>query len=785
MEDFNQYLSLCGNIVRLFNILSLANLKFCASGSEAIQPEAEQLRKEFLFEDAFQFLLWEGKPEQAKRKVHRYLESYLWTPTVRKSLRELGFLEGGYVFVNPRQRKVILPHIDDPLDSVRLPYVGFANERFPLATLSKTRFGQTLAIELKRALSKSYLKEFAFPTVSDEHREELFSLIYDWTLRAVEAEVEGIEFTPHFTELTSLLGNRCEECICYLRDSAPDRPNLEGEWQSFVVQRIVEEALYDLTFTQVAIGRGNDIPFRQRAEFLDFLHYKEPVTRIEEETGTLFVEDGEIALLLFESHLHSSALISENDHGVVEPLTEASLSRMGLIMKEEEKTFRVSHRARRMARWVQKLTNINTPRLVKENYEPLRTGKAWESLFSEWVGREADVRRVTDAILNQTQASPIEENVKLFSDLAEALFPMRQVRQLETIHKLVPVNLRIHEFLRRHEDDPRDLLSFVVSGQPIADAEAKSTTVFLGTVILEHPLDGDDDSEVGSNWVRLRQQINAIKTPLALIGQVNAETALEIEAREEGIMNFFGRTAHGVRTRAQGIQFDSAVVQQIIEGHLTNSGLGPGIINEIREILNRINRSALDVAQFAGTIHRSIDRRQPPSEHLRELQPAVVFRSMFQQRKNQLINDAEWGAVRDNLYERFGADISLNDIVSYEAEGASQMSIAAYESVLSTVFSESIKNSFLNGACKVRLRLEQVADGWVRIAILDNGTGFPTQDHSGHSSFFQSPTGGLGVIHGCVQRVLKGRNISRGNRANGEMGAFIQFELPTTIKEET
>ena len=805
MQDFQSEADICSHCIQLVTHIPVAMSGFPTLVPNGSRVLGKHFYKEFFFEDAFQCMVWEKEVRGPDRKAYRYLEAYLWTPTIREFLGKRGFLEGNYIFVNPRKQALILPYLDNPLGSVRLPHLDFTTQegRLALATLTQRRFGKRLVDRLKQNLMdpQSPFRKYSFPNHNQDKKDELFKLILE--LCASEGNIEVGKLAGMTNKLKYSVGVMWENCLRYLEEAGISDSNLDLLWSKFVIKRLAEEAFYDLNYREIASWRTQECSFDERTEFLKFFRFGAEfplarfghdtgpmLARIEQETGSLSAEDGEVTLLLFESHLlnEDSHLMHDENGQLLPPLSPAALVHMGLISQEGD-TCIVTKRAASMARWVQKLLGINCSDIVTENFKPLREGRFWKALAGGW---ESTAEAVTEPILRSSGNLSCDDAVELFRNFAEALYPKDLKRSIEEIRAATPFNINIHEFLRRHEPALRSLLAF-----PLTSVPSHETTdwmaVFIGTFDFRDGIEAKPDLPGGvieAFWYDLKYRIAFFRNLLSHIGWCGIREVMQeeiedsvrdldraIEDGEDTRINF-AITSHGVRTRAQSIQASGAVVRRLIK---EKAFVYKFDFDDLHKVLERLNRAAVQMAEFSDNIHMSLDVDRLPQD-IRSVPIAKTFEDAFEQRKAVFLEGEQYLGVRSKLREKLQVNSDqLEQYISCDISADSLLEIKTSLSVLSTVFEEAIQNAFRSQATNMKLEVERIfGEPWILVRLSDNGAGFDSEQLS-YQKFDYVRMGGLGVIRRCVERILKGRNVSKRNKSEG-IGAEISFELPLNIE---
>jgi signal transduction histidine kinase len=543
----------CTHITTLATNPPPEHIAFYAAGHDNGSVLLQKLTQQFFLEDAFQCFLLAQEPDASRgasgpyAKRYRYLEAYLWTPTIRSFLHDAGFLEGNYIYVNPHKKKVLLPHVSDPLTSVRLPHLGIDRSEELLLLCSRRgilprviEHVQNLEARDEARVHKQWHQ--IFPRVSGTTRADLFQLLLGCFHRLIEGEQLAQVQTGLAEQLKSLLSDQWSSSLQHFLPHQPYEPSseaLEQIWKNHVGWRVIEECLYQITCTEILRGRSPETTsnWQDQVEFLKFFRYDEhfPITEIEELTGTLWFEDGAISLRSFVHHIDSSDTIALDylqDSGLLEHI---------------EGRWRVTRRAKRMARWIQRFCDIQTEAPVHSCYASLHKSSGWLWLVDQLRRDLSAIETATTQFLEGPDTvDNVEEACALFTELSSAIRPgswhcSRQEisyprgTQQKGVDPLF--NLPINTLLRIGEQEARSILCFTFSNVSALDERGYAWT-YIGTCHFPDENIIDRKAEVPV-LQRMPTCINRLKTVLTVIGlsEYAEHTRADVMETQEELRN--------------------------------------------------------------------------------------------------------------------------------------------------------------------------------------------------------------------------------------------------------
>jgi hypothetical protein len=497
------------------------------------RTEVEKFKEEFRFFTEYLELAYPAR-------LFKKLEAYLWSRPIRKLLLEpLGFLEGNFLIIQPKSLALTQPHVDMPSRSIRLPHIGFDEKDIIELTELRIRSPKELNQLLPNFREYFFNHEtIPFQGIMSEDREKLYAAL-ESALRALLPADQG----PKKRRLAEARG--------YLKGVLPiikgaaefraERADVRTDkYDDLLVQRLLESSLYMLTNFAIKEFRKGYRSDRERTEFLKFLIGKAPITKIEKETACLYMEDGEVSLNQFTFewlawHERKESLV-ESD-----PLSEESLLKAGLVTEKNQLT----ERARRMARWVEKVVGVRgaPDEALNREYSSLVKGPIkstdppaiWDFLVMHWAFQSGDKKRRMSATLNVLMSKQGDASEALRQFAEEWLGSNRQKPTLDEYWAKAGANWGIHEFLRRYETGPRGFIAF-----PLSDLldENVLQAVFLGTCALGPELEGENEEEVNKNKAELRERISLLKNFITIVGKPVIAVAVrdeEIRLRADAI----------------------------------------------------------------------------------------------------------------------------------------------------------------------------------------------------------------------------------------------------------
>jgi anti-sigma regulatory factor (Ser/Thr protein kinase) len=442
-----------------------------------------------------------------------------------------------------------------------------SGESFGEYIIKKFTEEKELANSLYSAIENQNL---LFPFLYSSEKMEICGSLVDLILDGITNSFE--DFNINFQHLLiqnekihsqyrKILNNLSNE-IAALKDKSI--PPINKIWINFLSESLIKHLFYTVICTQISQYRDPRLPFEKRTEFLRFLNFKDPITQIEKETGCLVFEDGEISLLLLEYNFikeftHNNGLLEHVKYAQKQQEHLIHLyEELGLIIKFGTDKFRISDRAKRMARWIQKFLNIKTIDFVHNNFAELKNGKIWKWLWQ--IGADPLIRsKIDESTSNIIEANSLISKgalVMLFDDLNKSIFHENYCRSVEEITKSTPINFNIHEFIRKNEDGSRGMLCFALTGLPDINRESSSIVGFIGSCNLHNGVDGKTEAEAIVNYYNLRNQIESLKTILTLIGIPGMKFILDTLNRAEEEANVNAFLSHAFKrpaTRAKSI----------------------------------------------------------------------------------------------------------------------------------------------------------------------------------------------------------------------------------------
>lgn len=491
-------------------------------------------------------------------KRYNLAEAYLWSSSVKKKLWEpLEFLEGEFLILHPIDEDIRQPHLDDPFNAIRLPTFGFGGETL----LGHTRRAKLSDAEFHDADKKFFNKFFMgkenpasgnrqvqpFPQMKrGADRRAFFRAVKNGVRAALNSDLSNDDTIAKECGRISLeiLQNSMDE-----ESRVPTRFLREDVFADDVAlihfgRTLIENSLYLINCLHISKFRleVDDASYKSRTEFLNFLPGDERVTRLEEQTNCVFLEDGDIGLFLF-----TSLWLYEHKKREHESLSEASLLRSGLV--NSTKPF-ISERARLAARFLEKACGLpGIDEELSNEYEHLvrvdnspsekeRKDGTWAFLLRHWRDQDKDRERqmkMHDCIKGLMQSGE-ESKVNTLDDAVNA---WRQFANqwLECNHYLPdpekfldssPINTNIHEFLRRYESAPRSFLTFALS-------DLKGDTwqgVFVGTFHIGEGLEGETHESIKECRRELRSRIDLLKVVMTVVGKPIVARAAAIHLAE-------------------------------------------------------------------------------------------------------------------------------------------------------------------------------------------------------------------------------------------------------------
>lgn len=560
----NQLHAICGDLIKLYSSKDIWGPNFYLLGSKLSMEDRKERVKYFLFENYYlKFIL----SNNYYKKTYRYLESYLATYFIKRFLeKNLGFLEGNFLFINPRKNKSFLPNLEFPLEFFKLLDIcpGEYISVFDIAF----RYFQNEQILFNEVQNIILIDEYFFPDIVGNNRKQLKKILLKWIEVVLTEKSINKHTSKIFQEIKSLVRNIDINFNSLIRElnitSIANRKDIEITWSDYVENRLLEDILNLAKSQKIAVWRETPSDFNERTEFLKFLKFNAPVTDIEKLTNTLWVEDGEISVLILEYHLatHNSYqgfMINKNDE-LINPLSLDGLKYMGFI-DDLGNYYKVSDRAKRMARWIQKFFGIKTFKELHLIYSDLLKGEAWSWLYE--IGQGNERRKIiedkTQILINSNNPLEAKIIIDLFEEFVNAIFPFkcnnRIIRSREDIIASTPVNIPINNFLRKYETTARDLFSFSVTGMPSEDEE-RSIGVFTGTCSFGDEIDGNSLNEFYLRREKILEKIQNLKIFLTTIGWPGLQLILEKEARENEEANVNAFLSHAFKrpaTRANQI----------------------------------------------------------------------------------------------------------------------------------------------------------------------------------------------------------------------------------------
>lgn len=560
----DQLTEICSDIIKFYssNDLLEPNL-YCPEGLKSCKECTDKL-KNFIFEINYKkFIL----SNNYNNKTYRYLESYLATNFIREFLiKNLGFLEGNFLFLNPRKNRTFLPHLEFPLEFFKLLDL-YPSEDMTITELSFRYFPnkQILFDILKNVIIQD---DYIFPDIVGNNKVKLQKLFIAWIDKVITEKTFNKNTSKQFHEILSVLKN-IYLIIDSLREDLKKIVNIDFKkektlWFNYIEYRLFEDMVNIAKSKQVANWRDTPSDFNERNEFLKFLKFRYPVTQIEKVSNTLWVEDGEISIIILEYYLANSIthknIIQNGKILEIDPLSLNGLEYMGFV-DNNGRYYTISNRAKRMARWIQKFLGIRTIDEVYRFYSDLSESKTWKWLYE--LGQENSKKQIIEEksqnIINNNEALERNKLVRIFKEFVDAIFPFKEnkriIRNIEDIISSVPINIYINSFLRKYESIDRSLFSFSVTG--ILDVgEERSMGVFTGTCNSLDKIDGKTSTEFFQRREKVLRQINRLKIFLSTIGWPGLHLILEKEAREHEETNINAFLSHAFKrpaTRANQI----------------------------------------------------------------------------------------------------------------------------------------------------------------------------------------------------------------------------------------
>jgi len=478
--------------------------------------------------DAEYFFIRQFCQTNATVKKYAAVEAVVSTPWVWRLLnRATGFEEGNFIIVNERRQRVILPHLRaNYFNSVRLP------EGFPDATsfghgalhrLVREAGGRDVLLQklkegLRRLVSeadKGNESLSLFPALSRDERALVCRMFYDWF--DSHGRGDSVKQLEHSVS-EGVLRAAPPEFLAALRMQETGETKVSAALNA----RIAVEVMVQLRSSLIALGR-EDGNFLTQSEFMRILKERTPMTKLESETGVLFVEDGEISWTLFGYHFAGSHAERNSGAGAqpptgfrfFDPLKPEGLEHLGLASRSRKGVLRITKRARRMVRWARKVLGFDGEHL-QENYEPLRESEVFPLLR---LTRHHDRQRAKSAICGIEDASgknlPEEDVVRLFLELFEAC--CQAVKDAHHYEKFFRFNLKLNDYLRKHEETSRAVVCFETAPLPIGEEQDENVTVFIGTVDLGEGVTGSTPLEMQKTCTRIRQKLDKLRIAMTIL----------------------------------------------------------------------------------------------------------------------------------------------------------------------------------------------------------------------------------------------------------------------------
>jgi hypothetical protein len=362
------------------------------------------------------------------------LEAYLWSRQTQEKLQRLGWLEGGIVVLDKQRSTVRLPHVDRPTEALRLPMIrpyrqaagGLRSKMTPECFQSTWNAARATV----------------FPETPASQEPDIESLgvqVYD---RTAACPAEGI-----LEDISKSADQFAKNLF------GPNAPLLHsGRTAEVVIEHlsaIVEN--YYLRNLRLGSSQVDSHDFSQRAEFLRFFGSESGAKSIlEQTTGTLFVPDGEVSLLLIE-YLFSSNTAEIGGRAIDRGCDPEIWEVLG---------FQDIGRITRMGRFVRDLLALRGfDHAEHDRYKPILDGQAWQWLRE--LGAEPEHRARIQADVEELIARPA---ISVLARFCEGLQRNRGGRLQSEIQQGSPISLPIHLYLRHDENTNRALLAFPLTG---------------------------------------------------------------------------------------------------------------------------------------------------------------------------------------------------------------------------------------------------------------------------------------------------------------------------------
>ncbi len=447
------------------------------------------------------------------------LESYLWSRPVRHTLRELGWLEGGIVLVDPHGgRRSTRLDVDKPARSLRLP--GFlVGAPGGVCKVSSKFTSDCFEFAWNILLRKVNL----FPKLPLDQRSTILAHLRDWIYRY---EPEGQETTIPIIEFH--LVAPMTDIACRIARTSSLYDNVLSRLRNSVAVALMDQ-LVALVCTGYlsTISRSNRIPHRK--SFLDFMdRERTDIAGRETRLGVLEVPEGEISFLLLEFLLSHAGPITIGGHR----FPNGQQTNLAPLFTALDLLPESTGRTACMAAWFRNLLGIQgCDPLEHLNLKPLLNNDYWIWLKKLYEIQSEKITAAVTPLLNG------QINVDTLSCFAEAF---ARHRQPVAIERDGPINCYVQLFHRWHDVSERFVLAFPLTGWKVnlrgAD-QARRVAYFVGSMANSPALSRD-------------QQIIAIRALISSSSWATLHNVLEEERAREKIAYFY---AHDLYRGLYGI----------------------------------------------------------------------------------------------------------------------------------------------------------------------------------------------------------------------------------------
>jgi PAS domain S-box-containing protein len=237
----------------------------------------------------------------------------------------------------------------------------------------------------------------------------------------------------------------------------------------------------------------------------------------------------------------------------------------------------------------------------------------------------------------------------------------------------------------------------------------------------------------------------------AFLTDITARRAIEREARRAETLNALGAVAAGIAHELNNpLAVISSRIELMIEGQ---ERLPPEAIEDLRVLQRNVER--------AGRISRhllSLARRRPTARHAFDINGAIEEVAAL------IIGESRSGAIQTT----FSLDRGISPVTGDQTG-------------LEQVLVNLLTNARDAGADRIAISTERVPgrEGWIRIAVSDNGVGVSTEARTRmFEPFYTSRAEGTGLGLWLSQRVIQEHGGSIATQSGNGAGTTFIIELP-------